>query len=223
MDKWCNQLRDLEGGWSGDTEAFLQKYNVEPTEFDATSLGTIGGGNHFAELQEVRSSTSSVNYQIEEVFDRETFEKLGLDEQFLYLLVHSGSRALGESILREHTDKFDYRGLIENSIEAKEYLKKHDHAVAWAKVNRQLIIHRFLACIQAEHGIDDDEEDEAQVPGESIIDIVHNCVIQKEFFLENDQKTGEEVKKQNLWLHRKGAAPADVGPGRINCSSKFTS
>jgi len=45
------------------------------------NLGTIGGGNHFAELQII----DSIN-------DAETAKKIGLDPEYLYLLVHSGSR-----------------------------------------------------------------------------------------------------------------------------------
>jgi len=62
-------------------------------------LGTIGGGNHFAELQ-----------QIEEVVDQELFAKLGLDSEQLYLLVHSGSRGYGEEILKTHIDTHGHHG-----------------------------------------------------------------------------------------------------------------
>ncbi len=53
-----------------------------------TYIGTIGAGNHFAELQ-----------LIEEIKDKELFEELGLDENKLYLTVHSGSRGFGKDIL----------------------------------------------------------------------------------------------------------------------------
>ena len=72
---------------------FLAEHGLESTEFDS-SLGTIGGGNHFAELQAV-----------EKVLDADAFKKLGLGKQQLVVLVHSGSRGLGESILRAHVDQ----------------------------------------------------------------------------------------------------------------------
>lgn len=50
------------------------------------SLGTIGGGNHFAELQEVDT-----------VFNKETFKHLGYDKNQIMLLVHSGSRGYGQA------------------------------------------------------------------------------------------------------------------------------
>jgi release factor H-coupled RctB family protein len=83
---------------------FLANRHIEPTYFDATALGTIGGGNHFAELQE-----------IEEVVDQEEFEKLGLNKELLYLLVHSGSRSFGYSILDQHLDKFGQKGYVSKS------------------------------------------------------------------------------------------------------------
>lgn len=49
-----------------------------------SSLGSIGGGNHFAELQ-----------QVDQFIDAELFALAGLDAQHLQLLVHSGSRGWG--------------------------------------------------------------------------------------------------------------------------------
>ena len=57
------------------------------TGFDA-ALGTIGGGNHFAELQ-----------CIDEIHDA---NELPLDPRHLFLLVHSGSRGLGQATLEAH-------------------------------------------------------------------------------------------------------------------------
>ena len=74
--------------WTDEISEFLAEEELESTEFDE-ALGTIGGGNHFAELQAV-----------EEVLDAREFKKLGLGKQQLVVLVHSGSRGLGESILR---------------------------------------------------------------------------------------------------------------------------
>ncbi len=58
-------------------------------------IGTIGSGNHFAELQ-----------QIEEIVDKGLFEELGLDENKLYLTVHSGSRGFGRDILGKKSPLF---------------------------------------------------------------------------------------------------------------------
>ena len=94
---------------------------------------------HFAELQKV-----------EEIIDDELFESLQLSKKSLYLLVHSGSRGLGEQILQNHVSKFKSGGIHCGSSDAAEYLKKHDQALVWAKANRDLIAKRFSSCLKAE-------------------------------------------------------------------------
>jgi release factor H-coupled RctB family protein len=59
-----------------------------------SALGTIGGGNHFAELQTV-----------EEILDASAFRKVEMGRQQLVVLVHSGSRGLGESVLQAHVEQ----------------------------------------------------------------------------------------------------------------------
>ncbi len=51
-----------------------------------SALGSIGGGNHFAELQ-----------QVDRIVDADSFALSGLQKTQLLLLVHSGSRGLGRS------------------------------------------------------------------------------------------------------------------------------
>ena len=173
LDKWTEKLDNLESPWEGDRSGFLRDREVEATAYD-DAIGTIGGGNHFAELQKVES-----------IHNEEAFASLGLDRKNLYLLVHSGSRGLGESVLRSHTDTHGYQGLHEDMVEAHQYLEKHDHAVRWAEANRSLIAHRFLSCLRAD--------------GEAVLDVNHNTV------------TKQEIDRNTYWLHRKGATPATQG------------
>jgi release factor H-coupled RctB family protein len=51
-ERAAERLQGLEGPWDGDLDAWRADWNLEPTPFD-TALGTIGGGNHFAELQAI--------------------------------------------------------------------------------------------------------------------------------------------------------------------------
>lgn len=173
LDRWTEQLDGLDDAWNGDSQAWLAGRGVAPTGHDA-ALGTIGGGNHFAELQ-----------RIEAVYDEATCAALRLDQRSLYLMVHSGSRGLGESVLRLHIDQYRDQGLHAATVEAAVYLARHDHAVQWALANRALIAHRFLACLRT--------------GGTAILDISHNTVTQQSF------------RGCTCWLHRKGAAPADKG------------
>ena len=82
---------------------------IESTEFDA-DLGTIGGGNHFAEIQAV-----------ENILDAGAFKRTGLAKEKLVLLVHSGSRGVGESILRSHAGQHFGSGVEADSFAAEEY------------------------------------------------------------------------------------------------------
>ncbi|MBP6123465.1 MULTISPECIES: RNA ligase RtcB family protein [Providencia] len=138
------------------------------------SLSSIGGGNHFAEFQVV-----------DEILDPQRFEQSGLNKQKLLLLVHSGSRGLGQSILRQHIEQHNHLGLDEQSDEAKYYLQAHQDALNFAQLNRQLIGLRMMQ--------------QAKTIGELSLDINHNLV---------EASTFNGIKG---WLHRKGATPSDRG------------
>jgi release factor H-coupled RctB family protein len=173
-DKIATRLEGLDAPWDGDTVAWLEERGLEPTPHDA-ALGTIGHGNHFAELQAVHT-----------VVDEAAFARLGLDAGFVQLLVHSGSRGLGEAVLRRHTERFRADGVAEGSEGAQAYLEAHDRAVRWARANRDLIAHRVLGSVGAE--------------GRPVLDVCHNAV------------TPLDEAGCRCWLHGKGAAPADQGP-----------
>ncbi len=51
LDRSLKRLDGLESPWEGDTTDWLGHYGAEATESDL-ALGTIGGGNHFAEVQD---------------------------------------------------------------------------------------------------------------------------------------------------------------------------
>ncbi|CAM3083328.1 RNA ligase RtcB family protein [Corallococcus sp. ZKHCc1 1396] len=172
-ERWAAKL-DLEGAWEGDAEAFLTEHGGRATGFEA-ALGTVGGGNHFAEVQ-----------RVETVHDARVFEALGLRAERLLLLVHSGSRGLGEAILRTHVDRHAAGGLTAGTPEARAYLERHDGAVTWARANRALVARRTLEGIGA--------------TGRRVLDVCHNSVTVRH----SDGRVG--------WLHRKGAAPWDEGP-----------
>lgn len=172
-ERWAARL-DLDGPWEGDAAAFLAEQGVAASGFEM-ALGTVGGGNHFAEFQ-----------RVEAVHNREVFEALELSADRLHLLVHSGSRGLGEAILRAHVDRHGAGGLAEDSDEARTYLKRHNHAVEWGRANRALVARRMLEGIGA--------------TGRRVLDVCHNSV------------TARDVGGRTRWLHRKGAAPGDSGP-----------
>jgi len=176
LDKLEKRVGNIDGPMD-DADARAQAVSdagVQPCGHEA-SLGTIGGGNHFAEFQ-----------QVDTVHAPEALAALGIHPQRLLLLVHSGSRGLGERILRQHVDAFGHRGLEADSPEAAAYLAQHDSALRYARCNRQLVAQRLLGNVRAE--------------GRCVLDVHHNFV------------APSVIDGQAGWLHRKGATPSDVGP-----------
>lgn len=163
------KLHGLDAPWSGEVEGALAAAGLPPDLADQ-SLGTIGGGNHFVELQ-----------RIEEVIDMVRFEALALDQDRLWMMVHSGSRGLGHAILQSHAAANGSKGIIADGLEGRSYIRRHDDALAWAILNRKIIAERFTEKLGWE--------------GRRILDICHNSV----------------TSHRGGWLHRKGAAPGDRG------------
>ena len=174
LERWASIRFDLEHPWEGDVRRRLAAAGVASTAFDG-SLGTIGGGNHFAELQAV-----------EQIFDAGEFSRLGLGKDELAVLVHSGSRGLGETFLHERVDGRRDGGVPEDSEAAKKYLRGHDLAVRWAETSRDLIAERFITALGGK--------------GKRVWDGCHNSI------------TLRENSHGKLWLHRRGAVAADAGP-----------
>ena len=138
-------------------------------------LGTLGRGNHFLELQ--------------------------ADEQErLWLMVHSGSRALGPLVRDVHLARGQPVGhglvALAASGEGRDYLRDHDVAVAFAKANRRALVAAAAAALRVALGVVLD----AAEP----VDVVHN-------FVRREDHDGVP-----LWVHRKGASSAAAGePGVI--------
>lgn len=141
LDKLSKRLvhieEPLDESWGGQINARKAEKNIRSALFDR-ALGTIGGGNHFAEF-----------LAIDQVYDPDSFAELKLEAKHIQLLVHSGSRGLGQSILAEHVAKFNHHGLNEGSAALSDYMEKHDEAVRWAELNRELIAQRFLEAARA--------------------------------------------------------------------------
>jgi len=171
LDRWAKLPFNLEHPWDEYVDSFLADHDLESTQFDR-AMGTIGGGNHFAELQAV-----------EEVCDVRAFKQLNLGKQALVVLVHSGSRGLGETVLRAHVSRHFGDGVRADSFAAEDYLRGHDFAVRWAKANRELIARRFTATLGSEV--------------ECLWDGCHNSI------------TRHDVEGEGVWVHRKGSVAAD--------------
>ncbi|KAF3043127.1 hypothetical protein E8E12_002339 [Didymella heteroderae] len=217
-------LRGLEGPWK--TQEGRELWLVDEQGSCAAgeqwdrSVGTIGAGNHFAEVQVVEEASEELD---------------GLKEGDVVLLVHSGSRGYGGSVLKMFSSG-DKVSLEEGSAEAEEYLKDHEKACRWARANRDLIAMRFLACL--EPGNEDwrlalpdvettsinaasIERSRGALNARKVVDIWHNNVervpwppthpsssaptldeVTAELTLNNVSKP-----QKHVFIHRKGCAP----------------
>lgn len=122
-----------------------------------------------------------------------------LYRSFFPVVVHTGSRGLGSSILTRETATESNPYIEPNSPHQTEYLVEHDYAVKWAIANRDLVAHRIMQCLT---GISNEEE---MFGVRKILDVTHNSVTLHPIKL----KDTDEIR--DLWIHRKGAAPADKG------------
>jgi release factor H-coupled RctB family protein len=190
LDKLDKQIGNLDDVIDDDEWAVLERHDgawpqrlaalsaqMEAAGLDKAhlrSLGTIGKGNHFAELQ-----------AIDVVDDAEALGQAKLVPKCLQLLVHSGSRGLGQAVLRAHVDRFSHDGLPDGSVESDGYLLQHDAAVRFAELNRALIAARIFQRLRCE--------------AQQVLDVNHNTV------------TAARIDGVQGWLHRKGATPSDQG------------
>jgi tRNA-splicing ligase RtcB len=108
-------------------------------------VGTLGGGNHFLEVQVV-----------ERIYDARAASAMGLREGLVTVLVHSGSRGLGHQVCTDHVRAMDQsvarHGIALpdrqlacaplSSPEGKRYFAAMAAAANFGFCNRQAISHR---------------------------------------------------------------------------------
>ncbi|KAG0255421.1 hypothetical protein DFQ27_006282 [Actinomortierella ambigua] len=177
-------------------------------------LGTLGGGNHFAEF-----------VVLDSIVDADLCTAFNITDDKTYLIVHTGSRKFGQTVLdstrnNDNTstststhaskDKKNSKkmatstlGLYADSDAGRNYLAQHNLACQWARANRELVARRVLTRLNA-------EEDAVK-----LLDIWHNHVEQKELDLQEGSRVdGDDDSNNNsrsYFIHRKGAAPSDRG------------
>lgn len=95
-----------------------------------TALGTIGGGNHFAEISRVGR-----------VLDTGAAAAIGLARDALVVLAHSGSRGLGTAIAQTWTTR------VLRGSERDHYLGELAGACRFARANRLVLAFRLLSAL----------------------------------------------------------------------------
>lgn len=182
-----NLMPDAE---SGDIPVVSKEYSK-----GLTQIGTLGGGNHFIEIQKG-------------------------DDGFIWLMVHSGSRNVGYQIAKYHNDiakdlnkkwrsevppSWELAFLPADSEEGQTYIREMKFAVEFALANRKLMMERivevFMDVMKPSKNIDMSE----------MINIAHNYASLENHF------------GQNVWVHRKGATQAKEGQLGIIPGSQGTS
>jgi len=177
----------------------------------ATSqLGSLGGGNHFLEVQVV-----------EEVRDETAAEAMGLAVGQVCVMLHSGSRGLGHQVCTDHLKAVDKASRelgievpdrqlacvpVEHDV-AQRYLGAMAAAANFARANRHTLTHAIREAF-------------AQVFGGSVealemsivYDVAHNLAKIEEYELDG------RVRK--LCVHRKGATRA-FGPGHPEIPERY--
>jgi len=169
--------------WEGleDIEAFSEHgwYSAHVKKLARKNLGTLGGGNHFIEIQ-------------------------AGDDGMVWLMIHSGSRHLGNVIARFHntvasdlnekwhanTPGKDLAFLPADSPEGKTYIRDMNFALSYALENRRRIMDRFMAAFASVF---------PHAKFETPVNIHHNYAAIEHHF-------GKKV-----WVHRKGATSAKQG------------
>lgn len=151
-------------------------------------LGTIGGGNHFVEIQ-----------YIEEILDPVEAWERGLRKGYITFMIHSGSRGVGMHIGTNWKDKarkawpsgvkYPESALFPLSNKSdpelfNQYLEAEATASNYAFMNRLLLAELMRGRLR--------EIFDADLEARLVADIPHNITLQE----------------NNKWIARKGACPA---------------
>ena len=102
-----------------------------------SSLGSIGGGNHFAELQ-----------QVDQIINAELFALAGLDANICNCWFIA-ARGGGAVYFTAAYCLVSHHGLPQGSDDALRYIAEHDDALAFACINRQMIALRIMQQVKA--------------------------------------------------------------------------
>ncbi len=182
-----------DGGVLDGADSSMVSARARERGFDQP--GTLGAGNHFAEVQVV-----------EEVFDPRAAAAFGIDKDQLCVMVHSGSRGLGHQVCTDYVKIMGpaaARAGISlpdrqlacapiSSREGREYYAAMACAVNFARCNRQVMTHLIRQSFEYVF-----KTPAERLGLELVYDVSHNVAK----FEEHETEDG----KVRLCVHRKGA------------------
>jgi tRNA-splicing ligase RtcB len=196
IDRGFGTLDDLhyieEGGVLQGADAAL--VSERAMERGQMQLGTLGSGNHFAELQ-----------YVSEIYDEEVAASFGLARDQVTVMIHSGSRGLGHQVCDDHlrvmiraADKYGIdlpdRQLCcapVRSAEGRAYFAAMSAAANFAFANRQVMAHWVRAALAEAMSVTPDA-----TGTRTVYDVCHNIA------------KFEEFPQGKVCVHRKGATRA---------------
>ena len=195
--------------WAEDKEhceEYGRMLNADPTKVSARAkkrglpqLGTLGAGNHYAEVQ-----------VIDEIFDEYAAKKMGLEfPGQVCIMLHCGSRGLGHQVATDSLIEMEAAMARDNiktndlqlacariqSQEGQNYLDAMAAAANYAWVNRSTMT--FLAR-QAVSKVFNQTPDDLDM--HVVYDVSHNIAKMEQHFIDGQIK--------NLLVHRKGSTRA---------------
>ena len=165
-------------------------------------IGTLGSGNHYLEIQEVKK---------ENIYDQEAAKIMGIKPNQIVVMVHCGSRGMGHQVgtdyLRTFLEVMPKYGIEIldpelacapfNSPEGQDYYKAMACAANMAFANRQVITHRIREVFNKVFA--------KKVEVKLIYDVAHNIAKLEKYVIDGEEK--------ELLVHRKGSTRA-FGPAR---------
>ena len=184
-----------------DSDEFY--YSIVKKEYSNAlkSLGTLGGGNHFIEIQKG-------------------------DDGHIWIMIHSGSRNLGLKVAQHYNKlaielnskwhssvpkEWELAFLPVDSEEGRLYIREMNYCVDFALANRKLMMDRVCRIFFEEFGNGKYDDEVVGIDFDEIINIAHNYASQENHF------------GKNVWVHRKGATQARKGQIGIIPGSQGTS
>ena len=177
------------------------------------SLGSLGSGNHFLELQVV-----------DKTWDEAALKAYGVWQGQVLVMIHTGSRGLGHQICEDNVKELQAVSARHNielpdrqlacaplgTPEADAYLGAMAAAANFAFVNRSVAAMHARRTLSKLFGI---AEDETQV----LYDVCHNIAKMEEHVVPAGPDAG---KRKMLCVHRKGATRA-FGPGHADVTAEY--
>lgn len=179
------------------------KVSGEAKKRGAKSLGTLGSGNHFLEVETVN-----------QIHDKKAADAFGISEKDqICVLLHTGSRGLGHQVCSDYLKIIDAaapnfkiqlpdRELAcapAGSREAENYRLAMGCALNYAWTNRQLITHRVRKAFERIF-----QKSESDLEMKLVYDVAHNICKVEEHSVDIDNPG----KREKVFVHRKGATRA---------------